>query len=97
MTLVVPVSAPLPPECRSDEDCDEHALCSYSASSGRYQCSCFPGYTADGSVCVPDPNADCSVLKDCHPDATCVYDQQADRYHCQCRRGFEGDGYVAES
>ncbi|XP_043227529.1 nidogen-like isoform X1 [Amphibalanus amphitrite] len=87
-----PAEVPEVPECRGDEDCDVHALCSYNATNGRYQCSCFPGYTEDGSVCTPDPNADCSVLKDCHKDATCVYDQDADRYHCQCRRGYEGDG-----
>ncbi|XP_037089492.1 nidogen-like [Pollicipes pollicipes] len=79
-------------QCRSDDDCNENALCTYSASGGVYACACFPGYLGDGITCAPDPDADCSVLKDCHPEANCVYDQATDSNRCQCRRGYEGDG-----
>ncbi|KAG4067397.1 hypothetical protein HA402_011951, partial [Bradysia odoriphaga] len=74
------------PECRSDEQCGNNAVCEYGV------CACQQGFERDiSNFCVP---GSCGGAI-CAENAECQLDPLEQISYCSCPSGYEGDGIVS--
>ncbi len=72
------------------DQCSENANCE-QLISGRYQCTCAPGFEGNGVTCN-DIN-ECAIGQaGCDSNATCT--NTAPGFQCACNPGYTGDGLM---